>query len=171
MERLVSLVDLFEKAPFPLGLIFCSSFLLWTILFGNYLYTRFTFQTYCNNRMQQWKQDRQNTNKNRLHFMHGAYRKNIEIQLAQSQLVIHALIKIMLLLGLLGTVLGMIAIFSNTSAIQAPDTMEIVSTYIAKAFLPTTVGLSVSLVGLYANTVFSHKKAYLANRLQNALDK
>jgi biopolymer transport protein ExbB len=68
--------------------------------------------------------------------------------------VLRTLVTVSSLLGLLGTITGMIAIFEKLSEGATPS-MVTLSPAIARATIPTMVGMALSILGLFALYRFS----------------
>ena len=71
-------------------------------------------------------------------------------------MIIKGLIQICPLLGLLGTITGMIEVF-EVLAITGSNSARALSSGIAHATLPTLAGLVIALSGYYFVTLFEHR--------------
>lgn len=83
-------------------------------------------------------------------------------------LAIKGLIQICPLLGLLGTILGMVEVF-EVLAITGSNSARALSSGIAHATLPTMAGLVIALSGYYFMTLFEHRARYEQQYLRTHL--
>ncbi len=95
----------------------------------------------------------QRTNKISWHSMklREGFLADISMNTKHNMIPINALIAVLPLLGLLGTVTGMIAIFEVINVFGTGNARGIADG-ISQALLPTTAGLVTSIVGLYFST-------------------
>ncbi len=78
------------------------------------------------------------------------------IRANHSMLAIKGLVQICPLLGLLGTITGMIEVFS-TMSITGSNSARLLSDGISRATYPTFAGLVIALSGYYFITLFEHR--------------
>ena len=79
--------------------------------------------------------------------------------------LIRALVKGSLLLGLLGTVVGMIEVFDALAATGSSDA-RVIASGVSKATLPTMAGLVAALSGFYFSTHLRRKEKRLLEQLE-----
>ena len=79
--------------------------------------------------------------------------------------LIRALVKGSLLLGLLGTVVGMIEVFDALAATGSSDA-RVIAAGVSKATLPTMAGLVAALSGFYFSTDLRRRERRLLERLE-----
>ena len=89
---------------------------------------------------------------------------------ADPSAVINSVITIAPLLGLLGTVLGLIDIFNVLSG-GALDNTEQLSSGIAQALLTTVIGLAISVPLIIAAAFIDRKTEQFLNRLDSAIER
>ncbi len=82
--------------------------------------------------------------------------------------LIRALVKGSLLLGLLGTVVGMIEVFDALAATGSSDA-RVIAAGVSKATLPTMAGLVAALSGFYCSTDLRRRERRLLERLEQRL--
>jgi len=75
------------------------------------------------------------------------------------------------LLGLLGTVLGMIDSFQMISTVDRPITPSLVSGGISQALLTTAVGLMLAILALVSNSLFQMRVNQLLQRITQQLNR
>ncbi len=161
MFNLVNLIDFFHKGGVVLAFIFLASFLLWYFLLQRYIYIRFYFKNFKKDLLEQ-AENGDFDKKFNLHV------KNYIISYARQNLkknmsYISILIIITPLLGLLGTVTGMINIF-DVLAYNGSSDIKLMTSGISMATIPTMAGMVVSLSGiLFEKRIDSITKDYLHN--------
>lgn len=144
--------------------LLCSTALMWLLIGERLLYFWFTGPRLCKSQRERWEGRQYDST-----WQQYAFRERLisEVQIESDRFmnVIRALIVITPLLGLLGTVTGMIEVFQvivETGASNARAMAEGIS----RATIPTMTGLAVSLTGVFSISYLDRKSevvAYLAS--------
>jgi len=90
------------------------------------------------------------------------------MQLQQSLGLIKSLVAVCPLLGLLGTVTGMIEVF-DVMAVMGTGSARAMASGISKATIPTMAGMVGALTGVFAITVLQRNARLKAVRLEDQL--
>lgn len=90
-------------------------------------------------------------------------------QLMRNQQLLSTLIKISPLLGLLGTVLGMLEIF-DALAITGNNSARSTAAGVSKATVSTMAGMVVAISGLMATTLLNRRVEKSKNQLRSVID-
>ena len=90
-------------------------------------------------------------------------------QLTRNQLLLATLIKISPLLGLLGTVLGMLEIF-DALAVTGSNNARATAGGVSKATVSTMAGMVVAISGLVASNLINRRIEFKRNQLRQALE-
>lgn len=85
------------------------------------------------------------------------------VELFQNIEFMEGLIKIASLLGLLGTVIGIVGLFET---LQFQSGKETLFYGVYRATVPTMIGISISIVGLFLLTILKRERAYRLKELQ-----
>lgn len=150
-----------------LWLIFVACLLLWLLILERIWFLRITWPRRSRLVVQRW-QERSD---------HASWRatKIREAILSQVKLELHAmlpLIKVLVtlcpLLGLLGTVLGMIGVF-EVIGMSGDDDAQAMARGVYRATIPTMAGLVVALTGIYFTVRLGRVADAEASRLQERL--
>tara|TARA_B100001063_G_C16419788_1_gene383592 strand:+ start:89 stop:601 length:513 start_codon:yes stop_codon:yes gene_type:complete len=156
------LADLFERGGPVLYILFLVTLFIWFIIFSKYLKTSF------NNK--NWIQDDFNSflsgvviNKNNAHIFEESYLIHVKRTSSQQLKLLDGLIGLCPMLGLLGTVYGMIEVF-EVLAVLGTGNPRAMSTGVAKATIPTMAGMTIALSGLFF-------KFDLANKVERYQEK
>ncbi|QFU75687.1 MotA/TolQ/ExbB proton channel family protein [Halioglobus maricola] len=158
MTMLYAIADFADQGGGVLWLLFGTCLLLWTLILERALFLRFAWPSQARSAIQQWQQrsDRDSWRALRIR----------EALVSESSMALHAvlpLIRVLVvlcpLLGLLGTVLGMIGVF-EVIATSGNDDAQAMARGIYRATIPTMAGLVVALTGIY----FTVRLGQLADR-------
>ena len=141
-----------------------AALIMWSLIVERYLYFTFNRKQSQIRYLQLWRTTRSETIAQR-QLLKLYYLSEYRIQSERGIAWIHQLVKVSLLLGLLGTILVLIAVFESQLLIVSASNQPI-SNGIAQAIIPTTTGLLVSLSGLF----FVYHLRNLANNSVSRLD-
>ncbi len=142
---LVDLVDFFQRGGVVLCIIFAVCFVLWYFLLQRYFFVKFCFnkqEKELINSMQKRDYDKKFSSYVRQYFM-----SKIRLDLKKNLYHVETLIVISPLVGLLGTVTGMIEIFDTLSYNGSSD-IKLMASGISMATIPTMAGMVVALSGI-----------------------
>lgn len=138
-----------------LWLVFGTCFLLWLCIIERLWFFRFEYPKLKRNVLQHWQ-----TRRDKNSWLANATRQllisEVGIQLSHRIKLIQTLIIICPLMGLLGTVTGMINLFDLIS-VNGNSDVKALSAGIYRAILPTMAGLVVGLSGYYFALRFSQR--------------
>jgi biopolymer transport protein ExbB len=167
LNLVYSITDFMDQGGSVLWVLFATCLLLWLLILERAWFLRFTWPGRAAHLIAGWnaRADRQS----------WRARKIREASVSESSMALHAqlpLIKVLVvlcpLLGLLGTVLGMISVF-EVVAVSGSEDAQAMARGVYRATIPTMAGLVVALTGIY----FSVRLGQLADReasgLQGAL--
>jgi biopolymer transport protein ExbB len=159
--------DLIDQGGPVLWVIFVACLFLWALILERLWFVRITWPPRSRRLVAQW-QGREDRNSWRA-------RKIRESMVSQVSLELHALlpfIKLLValcpLLGLLGTVVGMIGVF-EVIAISGNDDAQAMARGVYRATIPTMAGLVVALTGIYFAVRLQRVAARETSRLQDSL--
>lgn len=161
-EYLIDYLDFFELGGPVLRVIVFISIILWILILERYW---FFIRSYPGKRAQisgQWQRRKDTSSWYALRLREGLL-SELSMALRQNLLTIQSLIAILPLLGLLGTVTGMIAIFDVISVFGTGNPRGMAAG-ISRALLPTTAGLATSLLGLFFSSDINSR----ANKLDDS---
>jgi len=159
--------DMVELGGDILLLIIATAALMWALILERLIYFRFILPTQQSHIITLW-QHRENklswtSNQLRSLLMNRVIRssnRNLEF--------IKTLVKVCPLLGLLGTVMGMLEIF-DALAITGNNSARSTAGGVSKATVSTMAGMVVAISGLMISNHLSNKAALLKNQLPKKL--
>ena len=139
-----------ESGGNVLWLIAAITFFMWTLVFERFWYFKFTLGKDRDDAIYRWEQRRErkswNARQVRLMLLSQANEK-INAHLP----MIKTMVALCPLLGLLGTVTGMIEVF-NIMAVTGGGDAKSMAGGVSKATMPTMAGMVAALSGVFANT-------------------
>lgn len=147
MGIFLSIQDFIDQGGPVLWVLFVACLLLWLLILERMLFVRIVWPGRVRARVNQWdaRQDRSS----------WRARKIREAVVSEGKLELHALLPLIQvlvalcpLLGLLGTVLGMIGVF-EVIAVSGNDDAQAMARGVYRATIPTMAGLVVALSGIY----------------------
>jgi len=160
-------VKFFETGGPVLFVILLTSIFLWVLIVERYYYYFMVYPTKLDAIINQWTSRTDRSSWYALRIRDGLL-ADVSITLKQYLIPIQTFTSILPLLGLLGTVTGMIAIFDVLNVFGTGNTRGMASG-ISRALLPTTAGLVTSLAGLYFSTDLNRRAKLQAEKAQDLL--
>lgn len=167
MEPVYAITDFMAQGGDVLWVLFATCLLLWLLILERAWFLRVTWPGRAAVVIAEWnaRPDRRS----------WRARKIREASVSASSLALHAqlpLIRVLVvlcpLLGLLGTVLGMIGVF-EVIAQSGNDDAQAMARGVYRATIPTMAGLVVALTGIYFTVRLAHWADREASKLQAAL--
>ena len=136
---------------------------MWTLLFERFWFFKTTLKTELNVALVSWEK-RPEHHSVRAHQVREAIISRVSLQIDEGMAMIKTLVAIAPLLGLLGTVTGMISVF-EVMAITGGGDAKSMSAGVSQATIPTMAGMVAALSGVFGNTYISR----MANREKQLL--
>ncbi len=153
--------NFFNKGGPVLYVIAATAFILWVMILDKYLYLRFSYKNDFNEAQKAWNSRSEHHSWN-AHAIREKLVSEVNEKINKNIPLIKTLIALCPLLGLLGTVTGMIEVFS-TLAITGGGDAKSMASGVSKSTIPTMAGMVVALSGVFANTFVTQ----LANKESN----
>ncbi len=147
--------DFFAKGGPVLTGVFVLSIFLWILIIERYYFFYKVYPKRLETIVNQWQRRREHSSWYALKIRDG-FLSEISIALKHNLIPIQALTGILPLLGLLGTVTGMIAIFEVLNVFGNGNARGMADG-ISRALLPTTAGLVTSIIGIYFSADLSKR--------------
>ncbi|NVK37170.1 MAG: MotA/TolQ/ExbB proton channel family protein [Gammaproteobacteria bacterium] len=132
--------------------ILLISIILWILILDRYWFFTRESQTLCRQQQDKWQSLESHETWHALKIRNQLVSQT-QIEFERYRSVIQLLVVICPLMGLLGTVTGMINVF-DVMAITGTGNARAMASGISMATVPTMAGMVVSLVGLYFKTRF-----------------
>jgi biopolymer transport protein ExbB len=142
------LSTLFEQGGLILWAILFASILLWLLILERYWYYWTQLPPFREHLRQQWHSNPKYMSHSLTYRRIEALVRDLRAESDRNMLALQALVGILPLLGLLGTVSGMIKVFEVITAFGTGNTRGMASG-ISEALVTTMAGLFTALSGLY----------------------
>lgn len=167
LEHLAALYRFFETGGPILLVIFFVSILLWILILERYWYFMIGYEKKLNAIANIWlkRQDKSSWTSS---MLREGLLSEIYIAARHNLIPIAAIIAVLPLLGLLGTVTGMISIFEVINIFGTGNARGMADG-ISRALLPTTAGLVTSISGLYFSSDLSRRARAQTDRARDML--
>lgn len=162
-----SLREFMELGGGVLWAIMAALFLMWTFIFERIWYIYRVHPARARQILRTWN-EREERSSWYARRIREALISESSIALKRNIGVIRALIAVCPLLGLLGTVTGMIAVFDAMSYAAGANARAIAGG-VSMATVPTMAGMVAALSGLYFGTWLDHRAATEVERLEDQL--
>ena len=147
LAPLYAIQDFVEQGGPVLWVIFAACLLLWLLILERIWFLRITWPGRARELVRQWNA-RTDTVSWRAKSIREATVSEVKMQLHAMLPLIQMLVALCPLLGLLGTVLGMIGVF-EVIAVSGNDDAQAMARGVYRATIPTMAGLVVALTGIY----------------------
>lgn len=139
--------DLIDQGGPILWVIFATCLLLWMLILERLWFVRITWPARAAQWVAQWN-GRDDRSSWRAKKIRESIISEVKLELHAVLPFIQLLVALCPLLGLLGTVLGMIGVF-EVIAISGNDDAQAMARGVYRATIPTMAGLVVALTGIY----------------------
>lgn len=159
--------DFIDQGGPVLWVLFAACMMLWALILERLWFVRITWPTRAGQRVTQW-QGRADRSSWRARKIREAMVSEVSLELHALLPFIQVLVALCPLLGLLGTVLGMISVF-DVIAVSGNDDAQAMARGVYRATIPTMAGLIVALTGIYFTVRLRRVAASETSRLQDRL--
>jgi len=159
--------DFLAQGGDVLKFIFFTTFILWLLIAERALFFKFRAPLLVGKTIEAWnnRSDRKSWSAHRIRECEIS---QVGLELSQNINFIKTLVALCPLLGLLGTVTGMIAVF-DVMALTGTGNARLMASGISMATIPTMAGMVTALSGLYFGSLFEGKakkaKAYIEDEM------
>lgn len=162
-----AVLDLIDQGGGVLWVIFATCLLLWLLILERLWFVRITWPARAAQCVAEW-QGREDRRSWRAQKIREAMISAVRLELHAMLPFIQLLVALCPLLGLLGTVVGMIGVF-EVIAISGNDDAQAMARGVYRATIPTMAGLVVALTGIYFSVRLRRVADLEASRLQDRL--
>lgn len=167
-EHLIDhLRNFLEAGGVVLVAILLTTLALWTLIIERFMFFRFISPKIFDKTLHDWIQ-REDRSSWKAHKIREARLSEVGQMMNRSIPLIKTLVAVCPLLGLLGTVTGMIAVFDSL-ALTGTSNARLMASGISMATIPTMAGMVASLSGLYFGSRFEAKAKLEKEKLSDTL--
>jgi len=147
--------------------IMAATFVMWALILERLFYFRFAHKQIAAEAIAEWR-SRSDRKSKLAHWVREKLVSEVRAKAEQNVQLTKAMVALAPLLGLLGTVTGMVAVF-DIMAITAGADAKAMSAGVSRATIPTMAGMVAALSGVFANTyvtrVAQHESEFLQDNL------
>ncbi len=166
-EAFEAIRDFMETGGDVLYGILIVTFLMWMLIIERLWYFRATYRSEAKKVIDAWNA-RTDTRSWYAHKIRAAMISQVSENLNQGVGMIKTLVALCPLIGLLGTVTGMITVF-EVMAIMGSSNARAMAAGVSQATIPTMAGMVAALSGLFMSTYIERKAKREAERLEDSL--
>ena len=153
-EAYYAIITFMERGGPVLPLIATLTFAMWTMIFERFWFFRTEFKTIVDSTIQEWE-GREERRSWSAHAIREAMISQASEKIRGTLPLIQTCVALAPLLGLMGTVTGMVAVF-DAMATQGGNARSMASS-VSMATIPTMAGMVASLSGVLATTFLQGK--------------
>ena len=147
--------DMIELGGFWVIFIFLSGLLLWTLVIERYWYFSRILPREAEQYLAQWKA-RTDHKSWCARSVRQMLISKLNAGMSANQILMKTLVPLAPLLGLVGTVSGMLKVFESMALLGSADARTMANG-VSEAMICTLTGLAVSITGLYPVYYFNHR--------------
>lgn len=167
LEAYEAIVRFMERGGDVLFLVMIVTFLMWMLIIERLWYFRAIYRKEARRVLEAWEARRERKSWN-AHKIRGAMVSEVTQNLNQSVMMIKTLVAVCPLIGLLGTVTGMIEVF-DVMAVLGSGNARAMAAGVSKATIPTMAGMVAALSGVFMSTYIERKAKREGERLEDSL--
>lgn len=162
-----AITDLIDAGGIVVWFILIVTIVLWSLLLERYLYLWFDYPDLKKRFVEQW-QGREDKSSWQSEKIRESIIAELSLNLNRSMLIIKSLIGLCPMLGLLGTVTGMIHVFDVMTYLDSNNARAMASG-ISMATIPTMAGMVVAISGIYFSVRLSSRFKYEIQTINDQL--
>jgi biopolymer transport protein ExbB len=145
-----------------------TTFLLWAAIVERFIYFNFVHKKLCQNAIDQWRA-RADHKSWAAHKIRARLISDVRLEAQAGLIIITGLVALCPLLGLLGTVTGMVEVF-DVMALTGSSNPRAMASGVSRSTIPTMSGMVAALSGLYfrvsLNKQAEQEVKHLADQLE-----
>ncbi len=167
LEAYEAIVRFMERGGDVLFLVMIVTFLMWVLIIERLWYFRAVYRKEARRVLEAWEARRERKSWY-AHKVRNAMVSEVTQNLNQSVMMIKTLVAVCPLIGLLGTVTGMIEVF-DVMAVLGSGNARAMAAGVSKATIPTMAGMVAALSGVFMSTYIERKAKREGERLEDSL--
>jgi len=167
LEAYESIVAFMERGGDVLFMILVVTFLMWMLIIERLWYFRAVYRKDARRVLEAWEARRERKSWY-AHKIRIAMVSEVTQNLNQNVVLIKTLVAVCPLVGLLGTVTGMIEVF-DVMAVLGSGNARATASGVSKATIPTMAGMVAALSGVFMSTYIERKAKREGERLEDSL--
>lgn len=148
--------------------IMAATFIMWSLILERLFYFRFAHQAVADEAISQW-QSRSDHKSTFAHWIKDKLVSEVRQKAQANVSFTKAMVALAPLLGLLGTVTGMVTVFDNMAITDGADAKAL-SRGVSQATIPTMAGMVASISGILFTSGMDQKVQRLIQKLEDSME-
>lgn len=148
--------------------IMIATFLMWALILERFFYFRFAHNVIVDEALSEW-QSRSDRKSTYAHWVKDKLVSEVRQSAEMNVTITKALVALAPLLGLLGTVTGMIDVFDIMAVTDGADA-KAMSAGVSRATIPTMAGMVASLSGILFTSGMDRRAARAVQQVEDKLE-
>jgi len=148
--------------------IMAATFVMWALILERLFYFRFAHKAVADEAVSQWR-SRSDTKSTFAHWVKDKLVSEVRQKAQANVSFTKAMVALAPLLGLLGTVTGMVTVFDNMAITDGADAKAL-SRGVSQATIPTMAGMVASISGILFTSGMDQKVRRLVQKLEDSME-
>ncbi|MEM8615627.1 MAG: MotA/TolQ/ExbB proton channel family protein [Pseudomonadota bacterium] len=148
--------------------IMAATFIMWALILERLFYFRFAHGTTAEEALSEW-QSRSDKKSKYAHWIRDRLVSEVRQKAQANVSFTKAMVALAPLLGLLGTVTGMVTVFDNMAITDGADAKAL-SRGVSQATIPTMAGMVASISGILFTSGMDQKVRRLVQRVEDSME-
>ncbi len=149
-------------------IILAATFVMWALILERLFYFRFAHRAFADQAVEEW-QSRSDRKSILAHWVRDKLVSEVRQKAEQNVSLTKAMVALAPLLGLLGTVTGMVAVFDIMALTQGADA-KAMAAGVSRATIPTMAGMVASLSGILFTSGMDRRVNRSVQQLEDQLE-
>lgn len=163
-----ALQSFLERGGPVLLFIMAATFFMWALILERFFYFRFAHQRVVEDGLSEWRARSDKTSQ-LAHWVREKLVSEVRQKSEQNMQLTKALVALAPMLGLLGTVTGMIAVFDIMAVTSGADAKQM-SAGVSRATIPTMAGMVASLSGILITSAMDKRVDRAVQEFEDQLE-
>lgn len=148
--------------------IMAATFIMWALILERLFYFRFAHQTVAKQAVEEWR-SRSDKSSTFAHWIRDRLLSEVRQKAEQNVMLTKAMVALAPLLGLLGTVTGMVSVFDIMAITDGGDA-KAMAAGVSRATIPTMAGMVASLSGILFTSGMDRRVSRSIQQLEDELE-
>ena len=163
-----ALQEFLDRGGPVLFLIMLATFFMWALILERMFYFRFAHKQVAAEALAEWR-SRSDRKSKLAHWVRDKIVSEVRMKAEQNVQLTKAMVALAPLLGLLGTVTGMVAVFDVMAITNGADA-KAMSAGVSRATIPTMAGMVASLSGILFTSGMDRRVARHVEELEDSME-
>ena len=147
--------------------IMAATFIMWALILEREMYFRFAHKAVADEAISEWR-SRSDRKSLKAHWVKDKMVSEVRAKAQQNVILTKAMVALAPLLGLLGTVTGMVTVF-DVMAVTGGSDAKAMSEGVSQATIPTMAGMVASLSGILFTSGMDRRVRRAVQKVEDAM--